>query len=485
MAGIGFQLRRLNRQDSISSVIASAGHAAVVAAGPWLFTIFALAAITLATDQVAGLATLANFRAIVIYAFALSLVLAAPATIVATRLVGNALWLKQPERVPELLIGAYIGTLPPVGAGLALLIVMLRPPFEIALALSAGTLLVSLIWVALAFCGAVRDYKGVTLSFLVGLLISMIASVTIAILGHGAAGMAWGFIAGLCVTLFGLTSRVLITFPHPVLRPLGGVYAIARGLRTFMPLVIGAFAGTAGVWIDKWLFWLSAVGETLDSGLLHAPLYDSTMFIASLGIIPSLSAFVMNLETGFFERYQQYYSSISSNGTLTQIEDARKRLARYTQDSLALITVSQAAITAIIVLTAPIIINALGLQYRQIAILRYGTLGAVFQFIFIAATSVILFFDRRYLYMALQVLFLLLTGGLTWLSLRLGEDYYGVGYFAASFVAAAVAYRCADRTFTNLNFLTFIGNNPSIQASLSARTGWLTGMIGRRRSAAK
>ena len=198
-------------------MVASAGHAAVIAAGPWLFTIFALAAITLATDQIAGLTVLSNFRAVVIYSFALSLVLAAPATIVATRLVGDTLWLKQPERVKPLLLGAYLSCLPLVSFGLLLLLALVRPPFEIGLVLSAGTLLVSLIWVALAFCGAIRDYKGVTLSFLFGLLVSLATTVTVAIQGFGAAGMAWGFLAGLTVTFFGLTSRVFVTFPHPVL----------------------------------------------------------------------------------------------------------------------------------------------------------------------------------------------------------------------------------------------------------------------------
>ena len=74
MAGIGFQLRKLSRQDTLSSVVAAVGHAAVIAAGPWLFTIMSLAAITLSTERVAGLETLAAFRIVIIYAFAISLV---------------------------------------------------------------------------------------------------------------------------------------------------------------------------------------------------------------------------------------------------------------------------------------------------------------------------------------------------------------------------------------------------------------------------
>ena len=187
------------------------------------------------------------------------------------------------------------------------------------------------------------------------------------------------------------------------------------------------------------------------------------MFIASLGIIPALSAFVLRLETDFFERYQQYYATISSHGTYTQIEGARERMHVYTLDNLTLISVLQIGICAVVVLTAPLIIESLGLQFRQISILRYGALGAVFQFVFIACSAILLFFDRRRMFLRMQLILLGLMAALTLISLRLGSEFYGVGYFLACLIGGFVAYWLADRTFANLNFLTFIGNNPSIE----------------------
>jgi uncharacterized membrane protein len=37
MAGIGFSLRSLGDADNLLAPMASIGHAAVIAAGPWLF----------------------------------------------------------------------------------------------------------------------------------------------------------------------------------------------------------------------------------------------------------------------------------------------------------------------------------------------------------------------------------------------------------------------------------------------------------------
>lgn len=248
--------------------------------------------------------------------------------------------------------------------------------------------------------------------------------------------------------------------------------AIWRSVRWQALLPYGSTSGSSG---------FHRSGETVSGGLVHAPLYDSAMFIASLVIIPALSVFVVQLETEFFERYQHYFSTIATHGTLRQIEKARARLASGTLDQLVLVTVMQVGICAILVLSAPLIVELLNLQFQQISILRYGALGAVFQFIFISSTSMLLFFDRQRIYLALQVVFLLLNTGLTLLSVHFGETYFGVGYFAACLLSSVLAYLAADRTFERLNFLTFLGNNPSIhEATQSARRRRLLSRLLRR-----
>lgn len=473
MAGIGFEIRKLSRQESLTSVMAAGGHAAVTAAGPWLFTIASLAVISLSVERFIGLDTLANFRAVIIYAFATSLVLTAPITMVATRLVADALWAKQPDRVRPLLFAALFLAAGTVATGVLALSAYFKLPVGLALAFASSTLTVALIWVALGFCGAVRDYGAVTTAFLLGLLVSVLATLIAAEVGLGAAGMVHGFTAGLMVTFLGLTRRIMATFPQPVPDLRVGFAALLAGLVSYRSLALGALAGTAAVWIDKWVFWFSSAGESVSGGFVHAPLYDSAMFISSLVIIPSLASFVAKLETDFFERYQRYYGSIKSHGTIGQIEDARRRLSAHTLDTLVLITIAQVGMCAVLIMMAPILVSSLNLQYRQISILRFGGLAAVFHFIFIAATSFLLFFDRRWIYLGLQVLFLTLNLSLSIATLWLGQEFYGAGYFTACLVSSLLAYIMATLTFRDLNFLTFIGNNPSIIAS-SAHTkkGW-------------
>jgi polysaccharide biosynthesis protein PelG len=469
MAGIGFELRKLSGKETLSSVVAAGGHAAVIAAGPWLFTIISLGIISLSVERWVGLQALTSFRAIIIYAFATSLVFTAPVTMVATRLVADALWSKNIACVRTLLFAAFALALVAVSIGVIALVAYFRLPSDLAVALAACTAIVALIWVALGFCGAVRDYASVTRSFALGLVVAVVATMLAAMAGAGAAGMVLGFASGLTITFLGLTMRILATFPEPVTDLMGGIRMMLNGLVSYRSLALGAAAGAMAVWIDKWVFWFSGVGESVNGGLVHAPLYDGAMFIASLVIIPSLASFVSKLETDFFERYQRYYGSIKSHGTIQQIEAARVDLAAHTLDTLVLITIAQVGMCAVLIMTAPMVIGALNLQFRQIAILRYGALGAVFHFVFIAATSFLLFFDRRWLYLGLQCLFLTLNLVLAIATVMLGQEYYGVGYFLACLISSVLAYILVTSTFQHLNFLTFIGNNPSILPSSAAR----------------
>ena len=59
-------------------------------------------------------------------------------------------------------------------------------------------------------------------------------------------------------------------------------------------------------------------------------------------------------------------------------------------------------------------------------------------------------------------------------AIRLGVDYYGAGFFLATLVTALASWWLATSTFAKLNYLTFIGNNPSVAASSAyARRGVL------------
>jgi uncharacterized membrane protein len=62
--------------------------------------------------------------------------------------------------------------------------------------------------------------------------------------------------------------------------------------------------------------WMAPQREALSIGLISFPDYESSMFLAYRSVVPSLAAFILSIETGFFEKYTRCLA-ISSATWLT------------------------------------------------------------------------------------------------------------------------------------------------------------------------
>jgi polysaccharide biosynthesis protein PelG len=464
MAGIGFALERLYRSSSIADRVASFAHASIVAAGPCLLSVLCIWLISATISELEGKTTIAAFRALIIYSFALSFVITAPIALVAARLISDRLHDRNVGAIPGIMLAAFAATaiiIVAVASGLFGFALDLEPSASVAAV--ANCALIALVWVACLFCSVTRDYTSVTAFFALGMALAVVA-VT---LGYNArpdlATMLWGFNIGLGATLFGLLSRIIATFPFAVTGMAAPARALARAFAAYWPIALGGLFGATGAWVDKWIVWLSPFGVQIQNGLLHAPLYDSAMFVSYLVVVPAYAAFVVHLEVRFFRNYRLFYSSILEHATLAQIRAHGKRLRDETIASLSAITVPQLVVCALVALSAPAVVDALDMQFRQVGTLRLGLIGAAFQFLFITCSSLTLYFDRQIVFFALQTVFLVLNAALTWALLALGPNYLGLGFLAASAVSALIAYLALARTLYRLDYLTFIANNPAVR----------------------
>jgi polysaccharide biosynthesis protein PelG len=464
MAGIGFALERLYRSTSLGDRMASFAHASIVAAGPCLLAVLCIWLIGATISELEGQTIIAAFRALIIYSFALSFVVTAPIALVSARLVSDKLHDLRVADVPGIMLAAFaVSAILLVACASVLFGVPLDLQLAAVIAAVVNCALIGLIWVACLFASVTRDYTSVTAFFAVGMVLALIG-VTV---GYNQrpelATMLWGFNAGLAATLFGLLGRIVATFPFAVGRIAAPVAALARALAVYWPIALGGLFGAIGAWVDKWVVWFSPYGTQIQYGLVHAPLYDSAMFLSYLVVVPAYAAFIIQLEVKFFRNYRLFYSSILDHATLAQIRSHGERLRDETIASLSGILVPQLVVCALIALSAPALIDLLDMQFRQVGMLRLGVIGAAFQFLFITCSSLTLYFDRRALFLVLQLIFLALNGGLTFVLLALGPSYLGLGFLAASALSALIAYLALARTLYRLDYLTFIANNPAVR----------------------
>ncbi|HYD68406.1 exopolysaccharide Pel transporter PelG [Azospirillum sp.] len=458
MAGIGFALRRLARRDDLLGVLQGYAHSAFISSGPWMFTILALAGINLVGKDLASNEELNLFRVVIIYNFCFSVVLTGPLVLVATRYLADAIYLKQVDTAPGMLLAtlAIAYGLAAVTAG-PFYVLLSALPVAVMLAALVNFFLVCGIWVVSIFLSALKDYVAVTTAFGVGMLVALLAAIGFGALG-GPAGMVWGFSVGLATIQFGLIARVFAEYPYRVAR----VFAFLEYFRKYWDLALIGLVGNLAVWADKWIMWFVPERETVSGAMVIYSAYDSAMFVAYLTIVPALTIFTVNIETRFFERYQAFYRDIQAHATYAQIARNHTSIIQALLESARNLIILQGAVCAVTIFLAPSLVGWLGLTYTQIGIFRFGSLGAFFQVMFLFCTIILSYFDLRRRNLMAQALYLAINVVCTLVFSEMGFAWYGYGYFLASLVAFVIAYLMVADALKRLPYIAFVANNPSV-----------------------
>jgi len=458
MAGIGFELRKLVERDDLLGVAEGYGYAALAASGPWLFTILSLAVIFLLGTPSNSPGELAIFRIVIVYNFSFSLVLTAPGAIVMTRYLADSIHAKDVHEVPASLLGGLMlayAVSAPVAAFFYIGRAHLDGPTRAAALLNF--LLIAGIWLVSVFLTALKDYRALTVSFGVGMLLGT-AGAAILSIPWAVAGMLHGFNLGLAVILFSLTARVFAEFPTRPSHPL----AFLPYFRTHWELALAALAYNLAIWADKWLMWMAPEREILSIGLVSCPVYESAMFLAYLSVVPSMAAFTVSIETGFFEKYARFYDDIQRHVAYSRIEANHRDLIQSFLDGARNFVVLQGSLCVVGILAAPRLFEWIGIDFAQLGIFRLGLLGAFFHSGFLFLLIFLAYFDLRRIMLSLAALFLVANTLLTLVTLRLGFPFYGYGYFLSALIAFAAAFLATDYFIQRLPYQTFIRNNSSV-----------------------
>lgn len=450
MAGIGFELRRILGKGSYLNELSAYLYAALISSGPWLMSIFTLSILGLFREQTLSNVEHEVFRSTIIYTYAFSLVFVGFFQLVATRYLADELFLGRAESTMRAFWSCCAAVLC-IGVPLAAL-AYLR--FEISgyYKLLAVMLfaVVSLIWLAMIFISAIKDYIQIVLAFAVGTAISIGGALW---LSHsmGPEGHMLGYLAGQSVIFFWLLSRLLAEF-H-----LGAVFDKAMWgyfIKYWELAAIGIMYNLA-IWIDKIIFWLAPDARTIVPFFKTHDFYEGPVFFAYLTIVPTLAIFLMKVETSFYDHYRLYYAKVMENLPLHAILDEKNRLVDSLHNSLREILIIQGAITVLCIAFAPQIIAMAQLSPIQIPIYRIALTGAFLQVLLSVVIIILFYFDRRGDVLFISALFLVTNGFFSWITTQMDAGFYGYGYCYSCFTALFAAYWRLDWNISNLEYITF------------------------------
>lgn len=452
MAGIGFELRKILRKDSYVSEFTAYLYAALISSGPWLLSVICLGVLGLYRQ--AGGMDLADeiFRSTVIVSYAGSLILVGVIQLVATRHLAD-----------EYYMGRESVTLPAFFSSAAVVLALAAPLatagywfFDLDPAYKAMAvmllLVVSLIWLAMVFLSAVKDYKSIVYAFAAGSALSVAGA--LALKGFwGEHGFLLGYLAGQAVIFFWLLAILLAEFPSgPLFCP-----GLFRSWRKFWDLSLIGVGYNMAIWADKIVFWFAPDARTIVPYFRTHDLYEAPVFFAYLSIVPTLATFLIKIETRFYGHYQEYYAKILGKRSLGAIRREKAAMVRMLKESLREVFILQGGLTCACLAFAPALTELAGLSPLQIPLLRIALVGAFLQAVLSMAVIILFYFDQRRKVLAATAVFLFSNVALSWLSIELGQQFYGFGYCYSCLVSLLFTGYLLDRCLKDLEFITFAG----------------------------
>lgn len=456
MAGVGFALKRMMTDHGLAGATAGAGHGAMIAAGPWLITLALLGLVQVAMAATAN-PDLLPFQAVLVYAFCFSNLIAAPVVMVATRRLSDALFAAAPEDGPPLLLAAAITVVPPaLGLGIILFCWAGGLDGMEALLATMTVPMLAVIWVANLFLTAIRRFGLISLAYLVGFgiaagLIRLWSDV-------GLIGMLAGLDAGLIVLAAMLIGCILREFPGRLdwPRDWGG------GFRRYRLLAVAGLFGVAALWVDKWLMWATASARPALGGLMLNPLYDAASFLGLLTLVPAMVTMLVTVETGFHAAHRRMMAGAVHHATWQRLDVDCAEVRRALLQAARLLVVVQLVVAWAVWFPAPLILEGLHIDLRQLWVFRFIVVGALFHAVVLLAATVLSYYDLRREAAMLAVIFFLGNLVATLIGIAVGDSLWGWGYLAGALAAACYGVAVLVLAGSDLLYLVFVRNNPAV-----------------------
>ena len=451
MAGIGFHLKRILSEDSFSSTLKAYAYSALISSGPLLMTIGVIFCINWMSIESLTDRELAYLKTLVTYGFAFSLVAVGPGYMAITRYLADEFYRKHTSSYTAAYFSCMALHSLVFGPLVFLYFSTLSVPFQVKLSALLLFLFAMGTWIAMLFLSAARNYMLVLLAFLAG----SVSSVGLAYFlgqGKGMGEYFTGFVLGQGVTFLVLSVAIVREFGY---REARDFYWLGT-FKKYPFLCAMGFFYNLGIWIDKFVFWMSSESSVLDPGLRYSNIYDGPMFFAYLTVVPSMAYFLIQMETDFFFKYSGYYRGISNQENMDSLEKHRFRMVESLEESFKRLILFQSVISGLSLLAVPWLVRVARLEYLHMGVLRAGILGSYLMVGYLIVLLILLYFDCQRDAFICSLFFCATNALFTAVTLRIGLAAFGFGFAASCFVSLILAFYFLNRRLSRLHYWTFM-----------------------------
>lgn len=451
MAGIGFRLKGYFSSMSLADRLKGTLFSVIISCGPWLLTIITIAFISTWAQRDISDHDLLVFKSIISYSFASSLIFFGAMEMPITRYLADKLYHDDKSSFKHIYTFVILGTIA-FGTFLGGIFYSF---FDFKFWESLGCIVLFCtivgIWLSMIFLSAAKNYKLISYGFVFGNVITLIATY---IFGKywGLTGYILGYVLGqMCVCI------ILMVSIH--LEFAGKEYQSYEFLTYFSKhskLVFIGLAYYCGIWVDKFIFWMTPSGSFVEGLFYTNPYYDTAMFLAYLSIIPAIAIFFVHVETSFYMQYAYFFRSVDNKANLPLLKKSMEGIHQSLRSSLISLLKFQTFITLILWYFSHDIIVFLKLPSLMIPIFRYGLIGAYLQALFIFCNIVLLYFLAEKEVLKNYLIFFFSNLIISWISAYGEFKYFGLGYALSCFITLVFSYIALNKRLALIDVYTFM-----------------------------
>ncbi len=433
MAGIGFELKKLFSKKGILNSIKAYGYATVICSGPMLLgVILLLGMMFLCSFFGASAFDRELLICMITYTLLASITVTSLFSMVITRFTADMLYEDKKSAV-----------LPSFWGSSTLMMTVGSVLWAIFLAFSGANLTccilmfiffneMIIVWNAMSYLTAIKDYKGIFLSYLTAILVIFVLGFLLIWLfpSHVIEMLLIAVTVGYGVMVIWNLTLLHKYFPKSDV----GAFVFLDWMDEYLYLALSGFFVNLGMFSHLVIMWFSKVNVHVHGLFYGAPEHDVPALLAFMTTLITTVNFVVSVEVNFYGKYRNHYSLYNDKGTVKDILQAEKEMLDTLKTEMRYTAIKQLLCTALFIAAGGFLLDILPLGFNEMMRGYFRTLCVGYGLYAVGNMTMLIllyFTDYKGAFFSTTV-FAVCSVVLSVISLFFPQVYYGFGFLIAS-----------------------------------------------------
>lgn len=218
-------------------------------------------------------------------------------------------------------------------------------------------------WNAMSYLSAIKDYKGIFLSYACSVAVVFLAGWGLTYAGVSVVdAMLIAVTVGYGVMALWNVILLRSYFPDSKVSP----FLFLKWMDKYFPLALTGLFANVGMYAHLIIVWFGPMGVRIEGLFWAAPYYHVPAFVAFLTTLVTTVNFVVSVEVNFYPKYKIHYALYNEKGTVKDIMQAEKEMLTTLKIELFYTAVKQLICTALFITIGGLIIDSLPLGFTEI-----------------------------------------------------------------------------------------------------------------------